>query len=221
MAGGSADPRGRRLGALRDPAEEIAIVARAKRDLLLRAHRFRLRREDLEDCYSQATLELVTHVRNGGAFADRLHMANALELRFVSRVRDRRRALCGRSPMQAALETAVPLGGASAGDVEIVDERATVETLVMLRDDLRGIRHFARQLTLDQRLALGSQLSGEGCHAFCGRSGWSPEKYRKVAQRARARLRRLMLTEEPGVPRERATSEKGAGPAYDHFSPHS
>ena len=51
-----------------DPAEEVAIVARARRELLLRAHRFRLRREDLEDCYSQATLELVVRARRGGVF---------------------------------------------------------------------------------------------------------------------------------------------------------
>ena len=44
-------------------------MARARREVLLRAHRFRLRREDLEDCYSQATLELVAHTRSGGAFA--------------------------------------------------------------------------------------------------------------------------------------------------------
>ncbi len=31
-------------------------------------HCHRLRREDLEDCYSQATLELVAHVRRGGGF---------------------------------------------------------------------------------------------------------------------------------------------------------
>jgi hypothetical protein len=67
--GGPFDLRAKRFG-LFDAAEEVAIVARAKRDVLLRAHRFRLRREDLEDCYSQATLELVAHVRNGGAFAD-------------------------------------------------------------------------------------------------------------------------------------------------------
>lgn len=47
MGRGSADPRGRRFGALLDPAEEIAIVARAKRDLLLRAHRFRFYRAGL------------------------------------------------------------------------------------------------------------------------------------------------------------------------------
>ena len=44
-------------------------MARARRELLLRAHRFRLRKEDLEDCYSQATLELVAHARNGGTFS--------------------------------------------------------------------------------------------------------------------------------------------------------
>lgn len=205
--GGPFDARGRRSGSL-DAAEEVAIVARAKRDVLLRAHRFRLRREDLEDCYSQATLELVAHVRNGGAFAGRLHVANALELRFLSRVRDRRRALCGRSPMQAALETAAPLGGACAGDVEIVDERATVETLAMLRDDLRRIADLARQLTVDQRRALAAQVSGESARAFCGRAGWTQDKYRKVAQRGRARLALLMLAEEPGVQRERRTSEE-------------
>ena len=48
-----------------DPAEEVALVARAKRELLLRVHRYRLRREDLEDCYGQATLELVAHARSG------------------------------------------------------------------------------------------------------------------------------------------------------------
>ncbi len=182
-------------------------MARAKRDLLLRVNHFRLRREDLEDCYSQATLELLAHVRNGGVFADRRHMGNALELRFLSRVRDRRRALGGRSPMQAALESATSLGAVGEADVEFVDERAAVETLVMLRDDLRGIGRFARLLTTDQRLALGSQLSGESCSAFCARSGWSPEKYRKVAQRARARLRRLMTLDERGVPYEPTGSE--------------
>jgi hypothetical protein len=59
-----------RGGRALDPAEEVAIVACARRELLLRVHRHRLRREDLEDCYSQATLELVTHARSGGGFAN-------------------------------------------------------------------------------------------------------------------------------------------------------
>lgn len=41
--GGPFDPRAKRFG-LFDAAEEVAIVARAKRDVLLRAHRFRLYR---------------------------------------------------------------------------------------------------------------------------------------------------------------------------------
>jgi hypothetical protein len=55
----------------------VALVARARRELLLRAHRFKLRREDLEDCYSQATLELLARARNGHAFSNRLHLGNA------------------------------------------------------------------------------------------------------------------------------------------------
>ena len=59
-------PGARRL----DAVDEVALVARAKRDVLLRAHRHRLRREDLEDCYSQATLELLTNARAGRRYAN-------------------------------------------------------------------------------------------------------------------------------------------------------
>jgi hypothetical protein len=52
-----------------DPAEEVALVARARRELMLRAHRHRLRREDLEDCYSQASLELVVRAQDGARFS--------------------------------------------------------------------------------------------------------------------------------------------------------
>jgi hypothetical protein len=45
-------------------------VARARRELLLRAYRHQLRPEDLEDCYSQATLELVVYARRRRTFAD-------------------------------------------------------------------------------------------------------------------------------------------------------
>ncbi len=95
-----------------DPAQEVAVVASARRELLLRAHRYRLRREDLEDCYSQATLELVVRARSGARFASRTHVAHVIEQRFLSRILDRRRALSGRSPIQAALEGASPLGEA-------------------------------------------------------------------------------------------------------------
>jgi DNA-directed RNA polymerase specialized sigma24 family protein len=178
-------------------ADVVAEVACARRELLLRAHRFRLRHEDLEDCYSQATLELVAHAQRGGSFASRAHVANAIELRFLSRVRDRRRALSGRSPVQAAIEQASPLDPALACGVDVVDEGAAVERLVLLREELRELERLARELSADQRLALASQVAGVGCREFCDATGWSDEKYRKVCQRARLRLRKL--TSRPGA----------------------
>jgi hypothetical protein len=183
-----------------DPAEEVALVADAKRELLLRVHRHRLRAEDLEDAYSQATVELIAQARRGWRFSTRLHLANTLEQRFLSRIHDRRRALSGRSPMQAALETAMPLECIEREQVDVVDPRADLEALVFLREGLRRVSSLALWLSPDQRLVLASQLSLQiGAGEFCRIHRWSPEKYRKVAQRARARLKRLML-EEPSVP---------------------
>jgi hypothetical protein len=212
--------RGRPL----DASEEVATVAAARRDLLLGVHRHRLRREDLEDCYSQASLELISHVRDGHAFASRAHVANALELRFLSRIRDRHRAVGGRSPIQAALEQAVSLvspgDGADAADagLDVIDARASVETQVIAREDLRSIAGALRRLTHDQQLVLASQLADERCDACCVRLGWSREKYRKVAQRARARLRRAIASHDPAVPSQRRPSDETAGQAYGHLS---
>jgi hypothetical protein len=174
-------------------------VVRAKRELLLRAYRHRLRREDLEDCYSQAALELVAQTRKGAAFSSRIHVGNVLEQRFVSRINDRRRALSGRSPIQAALEGAVSLGAAGENVIEIADVRAELEALVMLRHDLRRVARLARErLTQDQRLVLACQVALPllSVHDFCRQFGWSQEKYRKVAQRARRRLRGVMAADE-------------------------
>ncbi len=179
---------------------------RAKRDLLLGVYRYQLRREDLEDCYGQATLELVAFVRRGGRFADQVHLGNLLEQRFQSRVRDRRRALSGRSPMQAALESSLSLGAGGEG-VEIVDVRADVEKLVMLRHELRRIGRHVQELTPDQRLVLACQLESMSRGEFCSLYGWSSEKYRKVAQRARARLRALLAEAEVSVPLTRQASD--------------
>jgi len=195
VPGGVAPLRGLAARRASDPADEVALVARAKRELLLRVHRHRLRKEDLEDCYGQATLELVAHARRGGRFSSRAHLANVLEQRFVSRIRDRRRALAGRSPMQAALELAMSLDASEHEQVEIVDIRAELETLVMLRQDLRRVSSLAQQLTPDQRLVLASQVGGQLRRDFCRLYNWSPEKYRKVAQRARARLKALLAEE--------------------------
>jgi len=195
-----------------DPAEEVALVARAKRELLLRAHGHRLRREDLEDCYSQATLELLARARSGAAFSSRLHLARTIEQRFLSRIHDRRRALSGRSPMQAALETAMSIGGLDEAQIEIVDTRAEPERLAILRQELRRVQSLAQELTPDQQLVLACQVGLQmGRREFCRRFNWSPEKYRKVAQRARARLRELMVLEEVGVPHPTRVSEEKTG----------
>jgi hypothetical protein len=55
---------------------------------------------------------------------------------------------------------------------------------------------------------------------FCRRFGWSREKYRKVAQRGRARLRRL-AEEEADVPSSSRASEEETGTPYEPSSPHS
>jgi DNA-directed RNA polymerase specialized sigma24 family protein len=200
----------------------VAQVAHAKREILLRVHRYRLRTEDLEDCYSQATLELVAHTRRGGRFSSRAHVANAIEQRFLSRIHDRRRALSGRSPMQAAIETAVPLDCFEQEQLELVDVRAELETLVILREELRRIESLARELTADQQLILACQVGLQmGRAEFCRRYGWSPEKYRKVAQRARTRLRRLLAHEDRDVPLSLNSRKRQQGPTYADISPHS
>ncbi len=45
----------------------------------------------------------------------------------------------GRSPAQAALDGALPLGGDDDGDIEVADVRAEIDKLVMLRMDLRSL----------------------------------------------------------------------------------
>jgi hypothetical protein len=195
-----------------DPLEEVASVAAAKRELLLRVHRFRLRHEDLEDCFSQATLELMLQVRRGGEFASLRHISNTLEQRFLSRVRDRRRALAGRSPMIAAVEAARRLGPVP-GDHDIEDVRVEIERLVFARHELMRLQLLARELTPDQRLAIAGQVGELTSGEFCARFGWTPEKYRKVAQRARARLRALADLDQSPHPSSPATSSPAPGVA--------
>jgi DNA-directed RNA polymerase specialized sigma24 family protein len=168
-------------------------VAYAARGLLLSVYRPWLRRDDLEDCYSQATVELVAQARRGELrYSSRAHLRSLFELRFVSRVRDRRRALRGRSPAQAMLDGALSLGGPGRSEVEIADPRADIERRALLRHELRTLERAAHRLSPDQRLVLACQIGLQmSAGEFCRRFGWSQEKHRKVAQRARARLRRL------------------------------
>ena len=189
-----------------DPAEAVARVSAAKRDVLLRVHRHRLGFEDLEDCFSQATLELITRARTRArAFVSEAHIANALEQRFLSRINDRRRALSGRSPIQAATHAALrPVvdqegGGEASPIAAVADPVADVAAHVADRDDVRRLRELADELTADQRLVLACQVALDmECQEFCARFGWSAEKFRKVAQRGRARLRVLVADYEAG-----------------------
>ncbi len=181
-----------------DPVEAVARVAAARRDRLLRVNRRRLRWEDLEDCYSQATLELVARAQRA-PFASPEHIVNALEQKFSSRIDDRRRAIGGRSPIEAAIATALPVDAPEAGAGELEDRNAEVVRQVSGRIEVRRLREVACELTDDQRLVLACQISlGMDCAEFCRRFGWSAEKFRKVAQRARARLRALVAEYQLG-----------------------
>lgn len=171
----------------------MALVVGARREILLRVHGRRLRREDLEDCFSQASLELVVQARRGGSFSDAAHVARMLEHRFLSRVQDRRRAIEGRSPADAGFELALADGFFDDAGEEVADPRAEVEAVVERRLELQRIDSLMALLSADQRLVLESQLHGQiDGKELCAMLGWSYEKYRKVAQRARARLRRLL-----------------------------
>jgi DNA-directed RNA polymerase specialized sigma24 family protein len=195
-----------------DPAEQLASLLRDRRAPLLRAYRRWLRREDLEDCYSQATLELLVQLRRqGGQLGEEGRMsavdaARQIERRFHARILDRRRALDGRSPTQAAHERALALS-AAAPSAELADARGGVEEQVLRRQEVLDLLAAVHTLPPDQRLLVAALLSLPlGEVDFCRRVGWTRAKYRKVAQRARAQLRRLLRPE--GVP---ATAQYGPG----------
>jgi hypothetical protein len=136
-------------------------VARASRRWLLNVHRRWLRHEDLEDCFSQATLELLAQAQRGAlSCTSRAHLRHILEQRFLSRIVDRRRALSGRSPRQATLDGALSLGSGGDPETDVMDARADTERLTMLRFDVRSLELASRALTLDQRLVLACQLLG-------------------------------------------------------------
>jgi hypothetical protein len=81
----------------------------------------------------------------------------------------------------------------------VSDPTADVAGRVDEQDELRRLREVAAELTDDQRLVLACQVAlGMDCHEFCARFGWSTEKFRKVAQRARARLRTLVVDYDSG-----------------------
>ena len=203
-------------------------MAETARRRLLAGHGRLLRYADLEDCYSQATLELIAQARAGKLrFSSRAHLGNTLALRFSSRVTDRRRALRGRSPAQALLDSAISLSVPGRGAVEVEDPKADIERRTQLRERLRLLERAAQDLSPDQRLLLACQVGlGMGAGEFCRRFGWSHEKHRKVGQRGRRRLLALLQELEAGAPVTRGVPVGAPGrgnrqgPSYDQASPH-
>ncbi len=165
-------------------------MARAKREVLLRVHGHRLRREDLEDCFGQATLELVAAARRGVVFASRAHVANALEQKLLSRIQDRRRALSGRSRIQAAMEYAVPLGSEADG-AELRDRNPEPERLAMLRYELGQIVAAAPALSDDHAWWYVEEVESWAARYTAGDRG--------PAQEAPGRLS-LQSVSQAGVP---------------------
>jgi DNA-directed RNA polymerase specialized sigma24 family protein len=159
-------------------SELIAHEALALRTTLIRAYRSRASREDLEDLYSQAVVELLARAERDPTLTSADHIRHALRQKFESRILDHHRAVAGRSPATHARARTRPLDDTldqHAGDRDGLDQLIARETI--------------RELTPDQQLVLASQLNGETPRDCCGHTGWTIDKYRKTAQRARARLR--------------------------------
>ncbi len=135
--------RKRELRGSRTWSQEMALVAQARRALLLRTHRHRLCKEDLEDCFSQATLELLAKAREGrrrwGLVPEPARTWRTCSSSASSRASTTIAARCGgRSPALAALAHARRLGDGADG-FEVADVRAEIERIVTLRTDLRSL----------------------------------------------------------------------------------
>lgn len=176
-----------------DPAERVATVAQVKRELLLAVNRAKLPREELEDCFTQATLELVVRARRSPL------RRTCMPPTRLSRSSLRgsptgcaRSAGAARSPRSCAAPHRSTTSTPDNEPLVAVDHAARVEPQALARHDLRALRELAGEPTDGQRLVLACQVSlGMDCAEFCTRYGWSAEKFRKVAQRARAKLRAL------------------------------
>lgn len=178
-----------RLPAVSTPDELVARVLARERVMLLASHRHALGREDLEDALGQAVLEVLLAARRR-TFADERHIAAALKQKLRCRIIDRRRALGGRSPIVHALATSMRVQPVGELPVELADPRAEVEATVVALDELRRIARIAADhLSADQRAVLAYAGGGGQAAEFTARCGWGSEKYRKVGQRARRRLR--------------------------------
>ncbi len=101
--------------------------------------------------------------------------------------------------------------------MEIADARADVERRTILRFELRSLQRAAHALSPDQRLVLACQIGLQmSAEEFCLTFGWSQDKHRKVAQRARTRLRRLL--DEPVAEEAHGIAARRAGASNEGAS---
>jgi hypothetical protein len=118
------------------PCELVAREAMSLQSALLAVHRSRLPREDLEDAYAQATLELVARAKRTGAPHSAAHAQNSLRQKFESRIADRQRAQAGRSLAAHTLAHALPLDAPAVCDVSVIGD--VVEQINRARDASRA-----------------------------------------------------------------------------------
>jgi len=147
---------------MRTPTELLlAAEAERLRRPLLAAHRATASREDLEDLYSQSVLELLLRVRRDPSFNTPAHIANALRLRFASRISDHHRALAGRSGAAVAHARAKRLDDPHAPAVPAGD----VTGEVLLREQARELLIALNDLPPQQRNALLAEAAGRDAPA--------------------------------------------------------
>src|ERR1019366_3274430 len=106
-------------------SELIAHEALALRTTLIRAYRSSASREDLEDLYSQAVIELLARAERDPTLTSPDHIRHALRHRFVSGILDPHRAVAGRSPATHARARTRPLDDTldqHAGDRDGLDQ---------------------------------------------------------------------------------------------------
>jgi DNA-directed RNA polymerase specialized sigma24 family protein len=166
-----------RLVAVEDLIAQEAMALR--RSLIGHHGRGPVGRQDLEDVYSQATLELLARAKRGPTLRTRAHVRNALRQKFADRVLDEQRARAGRSPAADGRAHAQPLDDAWR---ELVNDRDAPTQLIAL-EEVAELRDAISGLTSDQRLVLSSQLAGEPPRDCRKRAGWSNEKYRLCRRR--------------------------------------
>jgi hypothetical protein len=155
----------------------LAEEAESLRRPLLAIHHDAARREDLEDLYAQAVLELLVRIRRDPTLREPAHIANALRLKFKSRIADHQRAVAGRSPIAAALARAAPIDSTGAPGMGRAPD---LEEQVLVREAARELLGALAALPAQQRDAV---LIAANMRGVLG------ETERKRSWRARLTLR--------------------------------